>query len=70
MSVPVKKVIQGCWSYPARRFGEKHNPNEGQDGKENLQGNGETELGFALNKTEAIICIVIKLESKQKYDSQ
>lgn len=59
--------MKNLLTYPARRFWEEHDTNEGKDGEEDLQGNGEAELGFARIVGEAIVYMAGMLATDQNH---
>jgi hypothetical protein len=51
----VFEQLEGLLTYPTRRLWEENHANEGNNGEEDLQGDGKTELGFAGIVGEAVV---------------
>jgi hypothetical protein len=55
-----------CGTHPARGLGEEDHADKGDDGEEDLQGEGEAELGFVVHVAHAVVYAVKRLAGDEK----
>jgi hypothetical protein len=53
-------------THPARRLGEEDHADEGYNGEEDLQGEGEAELGFVVDVAHAVVYANRRLAGDEK----